>query len=259
MLGKDSESKTAHLTVCSKDQQGWGLRIYSEPCKQSIAAYVKNRQFFVLITRQLRGWYDASTKEGRDITMQSYLEHSRRRICNAVNVDFLAEIARQTKATKFAANRFEEYSPQYLLYIWASSLSKKQQNLSKTGKLGLCNSNILSTIADSLAPHWWTVSTRTCWILRKSSLSGRIGTSIWLGEKVRSGRLWSSDPKLYRCQGWDIENKGRKAQKEYISLYDAICSCHLLMCMICHQINYLSSTLSLKSSNKEQIVARCFL
>ena len=48
---------------------------------------------------------------------QSYLEHSRRRICNAVNVDFLAEIATQTKATKLAANRFEEYSPQYLLYI----------------------------------------------------------------------------------------------------------------------------------------------
>jgi len=49
--------------------------------------------------------------------MQSYLEHSRRRICNAVNVDFLAEIATQTKATKLAANRFEEYSPQYLLNI----------------------------------------------------------------------------------------------------------------------------------------------
>ena len=63
MLGKDSESKTAHLTVCSKDQQGCGLRIYSEPCKQSIAAYVKNRQFFVLITRQLRGLYGASTEK----------------------------------------------------------------------------------------------------------------------------------------------------------------------------------------------------
>lgn len=47
--------------------------------------------------------------------------------------------------------------------------------------------------------------------------------------------------------------------KEYTSLYDAICSCHLLMYMICHQINYLPSTLSLKSSNKEQIDARCFL
>ena len=49
--------------------------------------------------------------------MQSYLEHSRRRICNAVNVDFLADIAMQTKATKLAASRFEEYSPQYPLYI----------------------------------------------------------------------------------------------------------------------------------------------
>lgn len=49
--------------------------------------------------------------------MQSYLEHSTRRICNAVNVDFLADIATQTKATTLAANRFEEYSPQYLLYI----------------------------------------------------------------------------------------------------------------------------------------------
>lgn len=184
--------------------------------------------------------------------MQSNLEHSRRRICNAVNVDFLAEIATQTKATKLAANRFEEYSPQYLLYIWASSLSKKQQNLSKTGKLGLCNSNILSTIADILAPRWWTVSTRSCWILRKSSLSGRIGTSIWLGEKMRSVWRWSSDPKLYRCHGWDIENKERKVQKEYTSLYDAICSCHLLMYMICHQINYLPSTLSLKVQTKSK-------
>lgn len=42
-----------------------------------------------------------------------------------------------------------------------------------------------------------------------------------------------------------------------MSLYDAICSCHLLMYMIYHQINYLPSTLSLKSSNKEQIVAFC--
>lgn len=41
--------------------------------------------------------------------------------------------------------------------------------------------------------------------------------------------------------------KDEKVHKEYISLYDAICSCHLLMHMICHQINYLPSTLSLKS------------
>ena len=54
---------------------------------------------------------------GRDITILIYLEHARRRICNAVNVDFLADIATQTKATKLAASRFEEYSPQYLLYI----------------------------------------------------------------------------------------------------------------------------------------------
>ena len=193
--------------------------------------------------------------------MQSYLEHSRRRICNAVNVDFLADIATQTKATKLAASRFEEYSPQYLLYIWANSQSKKQQILSKTEKHGLCHSNILSTIADSLVPRWWTVSTRSCWILRKSSLSGRIGTGIWLGEKVRSGRLWSSDPVVISVSGLRYREKKRneKVQKEYISLPDAICSFHSLMYMICHQINYLPSTLSLKSSNKEQIVARCFL
>lgn len=75
-------------------------------------------------TSQLRGLFGASTEEGRDITMQSYLEHTRRRICNAVNVNFLADIATQTKATTLAANRFEKYSPQYLQYIWASSLSK---------------------------------------------------------------------------------------------------------------------------------------
>lgn len=211
-------------------------------------------------TSQLRGLFGASTEEGRDITMQSYLEHSRRRICNAVNVDFLADIATQTKATKLAASRFEEYSPQYLLYIWANSQSKKQQILSKTEKHGLCHSNILSTIADSLAPRWWTVSTRSCWILRKSSLSGRIGTGIWLGEKVRSGRLWSSDPVVISVSGLRYrEKRNEKVQKEYISLPDAIYSFHLLMYMICHQINYLPSTLSLKSSNKEQIVARCFL
>lgn len=55
------------------------------------------------------------------------------------------------------------------------------------------------------------------------------------------------------------EKKDEKVHKEYISLHDAICSCHLLMYMICHQINYLPSTLSLKSSNKEKIIARCFL
>ena len=146
--------------------------------------------------------------------MQSYLEHSRRRICNAVNVDFLADIATQTKATKLAASRFEEYSPQYLLYIWANSQSKKQQILSKTEKHGLCHSNILRTIADSLVPRWWTVSTRSCWILRKSSLSGRIGTGIWLGEKVRSGRLWSSDPVVISVSGLRYrEKKERKSSK----------------------------------------------
>jgi hypothetical protein len=54
---------------------------------------------------------------GRDITTLIYLEHTRRRICNAVNVKFLADIATQTKTTTLAANRFEEYSPQYLLCI----------------------------------------------------------------------------------------------------------------------------------------------
>jgi len=58
-----------------------------------------------------------STGEGRDITILINLEHARRRICNAVNVDFLADIATQTKATKLEASRFEEHSPQYLLYI----------------------------------------------------------------------------------------------------------------------------------------------
>lgn len=111
----DSYKRVIFMSICGSIRLS--LDIYSEPCKQSIAAYLKNRQFFVLITRQLRGLYGASTEEGRDITMQSNLEHSRRRICNAVNVDFLAEIATQTKATKLAANRFEEYSPQYLLYI----------------------------------------------------------------------------------------------------------------------------------------------
>lgn len=38
------------------------------------------------------------------------------------------------------------------------------------------------------------------------------------------------------------KKKNEKVQKEYISLPDAICSFHLLMYMICHQINYLPST-----------------
>ena len=258
MLGKDSESKTAHLTVCSKDQQGWGLRIYSEPCKQSIAAYVKNRQFFVLITRQLRGLYDASTKEGRDITMQSYLEHSRRRICNAVNVDFLAEIATQTKATKLAASRFEEYSPQYLLYIWANSQSKKQQILSKTEKHGLCHSNILSTIADSLAPRWWTVSMRSCWILRKSSLSRRIGTGIWLVEKVRSGRLWSSDLVVILVSG--LRYREKKERKSSERIYEFVW-CYLFMSFI--NVYDLPSDklliINAQSKKFKQRADRCFL
>ena len=69
-------------------------------------------------TSQLRGLYSSVLGGGRDITtILIYLEHTRRRICNAVNVNFLADIATQTKATTLAANRFEKYSPQYLQYI----------------------------------------------------------------------------------------------------------------------------------------------
>lgn len=76
--------------------------------------------------------------------------------------------------------------------------------------------------------------------------------------------IWSAVifcPSSYIGVRVEISRKKRneKVQKEYISLPDAICSFHSLMYMICHQINYLPSTLSLKSSNKEQIVARCFL
>lgn len=131
VLEKDSESGTAHLLVCSTDpEQDRPFVVYEYmPSRQgqSIAAHLKNWEFRVLTRDGYEGFTAAlreQSLETRDITTQVCPVHARRRICNAVNVDHFADITTQDNGAELAASRFEEHSPQYLLYMALTALRK---------------------------------------------------------------------------------------------------------------------------------------
>lgn len=92
-----------------------------------MAAHLKNWEFRVLTRDGYEGYTAAlreQSLETRDITTQVCPVHARRRICNAVNVDHFADITTQDNGAELAASRFEEHSPQYLLYMALTALRK---------------------------------------------------------------------------------------------------------------------------------------
>lgn len=131
VLEKESESGTAHLLVCSTDlEQERPFAVYEYmPSRQgqSLAAHVKSWEFRVLTHDGYEGYTSAFREQGlefRSITTQLCLVHARRRVCNAVNIDHLADITSQADGALLVASRFEEHSPQYLLCMALTDLSK---------------------------------------------------------------------------------------------------------------------------------------